>query len=150
MTGEARTVWRLDGHEEAVSCVKFFDHRATRTDLLATGSRDRIVNYWDLRQREPIGSLYCDQRVESLDADERMLVIGTGDRSIHVVDLLQPCSMRLTMESPLLQQTSVVKCLPGTYAFAVGSVYGGCAIHYLDAYAKAYVSFSLIYSLLAY
>lgn len=137
MSGEARTLRRLDGHEEPVSCAKFFDHRATRTDLLVTGSRDRIVNYWDLRQREPIGSLYCNQRVECLDTDERMLVIGTGSREIHIVDLLQQYSIRLTVKSPLLQKTRVVKCLPGTYGFAVGSADGQCAIHYLDANAEA-------------
>ncbi|KAL1962612.1 hypothetical protein VTN77DRAFT_9326 [Rasamsonia byssochlamydoides] len=136
VTGEARAVCRLDGHADDIRTVKFFDHRASRTDLVVTGSWDHTVKYWDLRQKTSIGGLDFNDRVDTLDVDERMLVIGTADRDIHVVDLLQPCKFHLPMASPLTSQTRVVKCLPGVYGFAVGSADGRCAIHYLDSEAE--------------
>ncbi|CAG8176657.1 unnamed protein product [Penicillium salamii] len=100
--------------------------------LLITGSWDKTVKYWDIRQQTPIASLECQERVYSMDVKDKLLVIGTADRYINIVNLDQPTKFYKTMQSPLKWQTRVVSCFADASGFAVGSVEGRCAIQYVE------------------
>lgn len=47
--------------------------------MVASGSWDKTVKYWDTRTATPIASVDVGERVYALDARERLLVIGTAD-----------------------------------------------------------------------
>lgn len=100
--------------------------------LLITGSWDKTVKYWDIRQQTPIASLDCQDRIYTMDVKNKLLVIGTADRYINIVNLDQPTKFYKTMQSPLKWQTRVVSCFADASGFAVGSVEGRCAIQYVE------------------
>lgn len=101
--------------------------------MLVTGSWDKTVKYWDLRQQTPVGSVACQERVYTMDVRGDLLVIGTADRYLDIVNLQQPANFFKTMQSPLKWQTRVVSCFSeGKPGFAVGSIEGRCAIQYID------------------
>ncbi|KAJ5490553.1 hypothetical protein N7453_011378 [Penicillium expansum] len=100
--------------------------------LLITGSWDKTVKYWDLRQSTAIASVECQERVYTMDVKNKLLVIGTADRYINIINLDQPTKFYKTMQSPLKWQTRVVSCFSDASGFAVGSVEGRCAIQYVE------------------
>jgi len=67
-----------------------------------------------------------------MDVRNKLLVIGTADRYINIVDLNSPEKFYKTMQSPLKFQTRVVSCFTDATGFAVGSIEGRCAIQYVE------------------
>lgn len=100
--------------------------------MIATGSWDKTVRYWDLRQSTPVATLTCQERVYTMDIRDKLFVIGTAERHIHIVDLNNPTTFYKTIQSPLKQQTRVVSCVLDSSGFAVASIEGRCAFHYVD------------------
>ena len=119
-------------HDEPIRSTRFFHVQNSHAPLLATGSWDRTVKFWDLRQSTPVGSLDCRERVYSMDVKDNLLVIGTAERHVHIVNLQNPTTFHKTIQSPLKQQTRVVSCLTDASGFAIGSTEGRCAFQYLD------------------
>ena len=99
---------------------------------LVTGSWDKTVKYWDCRQQQAIASLQCQERVYTMDARNSLLVIGTADRYINIVNLASPDKFYKTIQSPLKFQTRIVSCFTDATGFAVGSIEGRCAIQYVE------------------
>lgn len=128
-------------HSDAVKCVRWFN--ANGTDYLATGSWDKTVKMWDLQSANPAASLDCGERVYTMDVHKHMnkhlMVIGTAERQIHMVDLNNPSKIYKTITSPLKWQTRVVSCFTDASGFAVGSIEGRCAIQYVDDKDTSYV-----------
>jgi mRNA export factor len=100
--------------------------------LLVTGSWDKTVKYWDLRQSTPIASVDCQERIYTMDVKNKLLVVGTADRYINIINLDNPTKFYKTMQSPLKFQTRVLSCFTDATGFAVGSVEGRCAIQYIE------------------
>lgn len=100
--------------------------------MLVTGSWDKTVKYWDLRQQTPVATLECQDRIYSMDVRDQMLVIGTADRWINVVNLNNPETFYKKIQSPLKWQTRVVSCFTDGTGYAVGSIEGRCAIQYVE------------------
>jgi mRNA export factor len=119
-------------HNQPIRCVRFFTPPGSGQEMLVTGSWDKTVKYWDLRQQQPVASLECQERVYSLDVKDSLLVIGTADRYINVVNLNDPTKFYKTLQSPLKWQTRVVSCFKDATGFAVGSIEGRCAIQYVE------------------
>lgn len=119
----------------AVKAVRWFNMNGT--EYLATGSWDKTVKFWDLSKQDPLaGTLDCGERVYTMDAhksgNKHLMVIGTAERHIHMVDLNNPSKIYKTITSPLKWQTRVVSCFADASGFAVGSIEGRCAIQYVD------------------
>jgi mRNA export factor len=69
-----------------------------------------------------------------MDATDRICVVGTADRQIHIFDLSNPFGKPRTVESPLKWQTRVISCFPpsvGGEGYAIGSIEGRVGIQYL-------------------
>jgi len=107
-----------------------FDHNGT--PMLATGSWDKTVKYWDLRQQTPAATLQCQDRVYTMDVRDKLLVVGTAERWCNVVNLDNPGTIYKSMQSPLKWQTRVVSCFTDASGFAIGSIEGRCAIQYVE------------------
>ncbi|TPX14441.1 uncharacterized protein E0L32_005405 [Thyridium curvatum] len=117
-------------HDQPVRCVRYFDNSGT--PMVVTGSWDKTVKYWDLRQQQPAATLQCQERVYTMDVRDNLLVIGTADRYINVVNLKEPTKFYKTIQSPLKWQTRVVSCFADSAGFAIGSIEGRCAIQYVE------------------
>lgn len=100
--------------------------------MLVTGSWDKTVKYWDMRQQNPAATVNCQERVYAMDVKNKLLVIGTADRYIDIVNLDQPDKFYKTLQSPLKYQTRVISCFTDAMGFAVGSIEGRCAIQYVE------------------
>ncbi|KAI5310877.1 hypothetical protein KEM55_005095, partial [Ascosphaera atra] len=97
---------QVAAHDAPIRCCEMIAHPGNSTQpLLVTGSWDKTVKYWDLRQSTPIASLECQERVYSLSTRNKLMVIGTADRYINIVNLDQPTKFFKTMQSPLKWQT---------------------------------------------
>ncbi|KAF1811117.1 WD40 repeat-like protein [Eremomyces bilateralis CBS 781.70] len=117
-------------HDQPIRSVKMF--QTNGNNMLVTGSWDKTVKYWDLRQQTPIGSITCQERVYTMDMRNELLVIGTADRYINIVDLNNPMTFQKTLQSPLKFQTRTLACFADASGFAIGSIEGRCAIQYKD------------------
>lgn len=128
----ATTAQQVAAHDQPIRCVRMIDVPGQATPVLVTGSWDKTVKYWDLRQPNPVASVVCQERVYSIDSKNNLLVIGTADRYINIVNLDKPTEFYKTLQSPLKWQTRVVTCFSDSSGFAVGSIEGRCAIQYVE------------------
>lgn len=118
-------------HEMPIKSIRFVNGGPTG-QLVVTGSWDKTLKYWDLRQQQPIGTVQLPDKCYSLDVKDSLLVAGTAERHIAIINLNNPTTIFKTIQSPLKQQTRVVTCFPNAVGFGVGSVEGRCAIQYID------------------
>ncbi len=119
-------------HDQPIRCVKFFDVEGSQQQMVVTGSWDKTVKYWDLRQQQPAATVQCQERVYTMDVKDNLLVVGTADRYINVINLKEPAKFYKTTQSPLKWQTRVVSCFPDAAGFAIGSIEGRCAMQYVE------------------
>lgn len=110
--------------------VRFFE--SSGNQMVVSGSWDKSVKYWDLRSPSPAATLQCQERVYSLDVKNDLMVVGTADRYINIVNLKNPTTFFKTLQSPLKWQTRVVSCFADAAGFAIGSIEGRCAIQYVE------------------
>jgi mRNA export factor len=92
--------------------------------MIVTGSWDKLIKYWDLRQPRPVATLSCRERVYSMDTKEKLLVVATADRWIQIINLDNPTTSYTEIQSPLKWQTEVVYCFPDGTGYAIGSIEG--------------------------
>ncbi|GAD95846.1 nuclear pore complex protein (SonA), putative [Paecilomyces variotii No. 5] len=124
---------QVAAHEAPIRCCQMIPNPGNAASpLLVTGSWDKTVKYWDLRQSTPIASVECQERVYTMDVKNKLLVVGTADRYINIINLDNPTKFYKTMQSPLKWQTRVVSCFTDATGFAVGSIEGRCAIQYVE------------------
>lgn len=126
------TAQQVAAHDQPIRCVRFIDAPGSAQQMLVTGSWDKTVKYWDLRQSAAVATLPCQDRVYTLDVKDKLMVIGTADRYINIVNLSEPTKFYKTLQSPLKWQTRVVSCFPDATGFAIGSIEGRCAIQHVE------------------
>ncbi|KAI1429130.1 Poly(A)+ RNA export protein [Xylaria sp. FL1777] len=123
---------QVAAHDNTVRAARFFELPASNSPMLVTGSWDKTIKYWDLRSQTPVGTVTCQERVYSMDVRNSLLVVGTADRYINVINLQDPLKFYKTLQSPLKWQTRVVSCFTDASGFAIGSIEGRCAIQYVE------------------
>ncbi|OCK93999.1 WD40 repeat-like protein [Cenococcum geophilum 1.58] len=121
---------QVAAHDDTIRCVKMI--QVGGNDMVVTGSWDKKIRYWDLRQQVPVGQIECQERVYTMDTRDQLLVVGTAERHIHTINLASPDRIYKTIPSPLKWQTRVVSCFTDATGFAVGSIEGRCAIQYVE------------------
>ncbi|KAF7316996.1 Poly(A)+ RNA export protein [Mycena chlorophos] len=125
-TGQATQVAQ---HDAPIKVVKWVDAQG---GILATGSWDKTIKYWDLRSSQAVATVSLPERCYSMDIQYPLMVVGTAERHIQIYNLNSPTTVYKSMQSPLKWQTRVVSCFtasPANQGFAVGSVEGRVAIH---------------------
>ncbi|GAP84625.1 hypothetical protein SAMD00023353_1101570 [Rosellinia necatrix] len=123
---------QVAAHDSPVKAARFFELPNSNGPMLVTGSWDKTIKYWDLRTQNPVGTVTCQDRVYTMDVRNSLLVVGTADRYINVINLQDPLKFYKTLQSPLKWQTRVVSCFTDASGFAVGSIEGRCAIQYVE------------------
>ena len=117
-------------HDGPIRCVQCCD--VNGQNILVTGGWDKKIKYWDLRSSTPAASLDTQDRVYAMDSRDKLLVVGTAERWINVVNLSEPQKWYKSIQSPLKWQTRTVSCFADSTGFAVGSIEGRCAIQYVE------------------
>jgi len=121
---------QVAAHDAPVSCVRWIE--APSGGVIATGSWDKTVKYWDTKSSTPVASLDLPERCYVMDVAYPLLVVGTAERHILIVNLTQPTTIFKQMTSPLKWQTRAIACFPAANGFAVGSIEGRVAIQYIE------------------
>ena len=73
----------LDGHTDAVFAVAFSPNSLT----LASGSRDKTVQFWNVRDGKPLSNLRDEFESLAVSPDGSTVAAGTGDNSIKLWDV---------------------------------------------------------------
>ena len=126
------TAQQVAAHDAPIRVVRFIEAPGSSQPMLVTGSWDKTVKYWDLRQSTAVATINCQERVYTLDVRDKLMVIGTADRYVNIVNLNDPTKLYKTLQSPLKWQTRVVSCFSDSSGYAVGSIEGRCAIQYVE------------------
>ncbi|RYO76472.1 hypothetical protein DL766_007854 [Monosporascus sp. MC13-8B] len=122
----------VGSHEAPIRGVRFVEVPGSNAPIIATGSWDKTVKFWDMRQPTPLAALACGERVYSMDAKAQLLVVATAERHVHLVDLRSPTTFLRTTESPLRHQTRAATVFPDGKGWGLASIEGRCAIVALD------------------
>jgi len=118
-------------HDNAIKCVEF--HAATQQ--VFTGSWDRSVCAWDMRQgnRSPTSSFRLGAKVFCMDTGrQHRIVVGGSDRCIHIFDARNTQLPVQRYESSLKNQLRAVKVGVDQRTIASASVEARVAIEYFD------------------
>uniref|UniRef100_A0A7R9XVW1 Anaphase-promoting complex subunit 4 WD40 domain-containing protein n=1 Tax=Prasinoderma coloniale TaxID=156133 RepID=A0A7R9XVW1_9VIRI len=100
--------------------------------LLATGSWDKTVKYWDTRSPTPAHTQQLPERCYAMDVRQSLMVVATAERHICIINLKTPQQIYKTIQSPLKYQTRCVSCFPDQTGFLVGSIEGRVAVHHVE------------------
>ncbi|PSR83501.1 WD40-repeat-containing domain protein [Coniella lustricola] len=126
--GNIQVVAQHDKPIRSIRCVEI-----NGQSVLVTGSWDKKIRFWDLRQSTPVVEKEAPERVYSMDARDNMLVIATAERYVNVMDMRNPSADYYKKhQSPLKWQTRVVSCFADASGYAIGSIEGRCAIQYVE------------------
>ncbi|KAI1769197.1 WD40 repeat-like protein [Hypoxylon sp. FL1150] len=128
-TGQTDT---LGSHAKPVRCVRFVDVPGSGAPVVASGSWDRTVKYWDLRQRDPVATVACRERVYAMDAAASLLVVGTAAQHVHLIDLRKPDVFLRSVDTPFKSQTRSVAAFPDGKGWGTASIEGRCGISVVD------------------
>ncbi|KAI8326501.1 WD40 repeat-like protein [Martensiomyces pterosporus] len=118
-------------HDDAIRCIKFIEAENS-SPIIATGSWDKTLKYWDLRQQSPLAVVNLPERVYAMDCNHPLMVVATADRKLVVFDVNNPTTPFKTIDSMLKWQTRTVSCFTKKDGFAVGSIEGRVGVQYID------------------
>ncbi len=132
----------FDAHAAPIRAVRFVDIPASAAPILATGSWDKTVRYWDLRQTaQPVCALNLPERVYSMDAAGHLLAISTADHTkVHLVNLKQnPAVIAAEAPSKLHYQSRFISVSGDGRHWGVGGIEGRCSVASTDQQEGKYV-----------
>eukprot|EP00923_Selenidium_pygospionis_P005906 GHVN01010178.1.p1 GENE.GHVN01010178.1~~GHVN01010178.1.p1 ORF type:complete len:355 (+),score=34.16 GHVN01010178.1:4183-5247(+) len=101
-------------------------------NMVVSGSWDKTIKFWDLRQTAPAFSLEVPAKVWCMDIRWPMVVTTVG-KKVHVYNMMQPSPTPVkTLELPLLWQPRVVKIFPNLTGFGAACLGGRVALMHLE------------------
>ncbi|KAF8980646.1 hypothetical protein BGZ46_003917 [Entomortierella lignicola] len=116
-------------HDAPIKEVRWVDGPSP---ILATGSWDKSIKYWDTRQPTPISTITLPERLYTMDSVFPLLVAGTADRHVLIYNLNNPTTPFKSLTSPLKWQTRTISCFNNGAGYGIGSIEGRVAIQYVE------------------
>lgn len=91
-------------HDEPIQCIQFLE----QGNVVATGSWDKTIKYWDLRSPQPVGTVQLPERCYAMDAKGPLMVVGTAEKHVCIFDLNNPTVMfKVSIEQRKIPQGDV-------------------------------------------
>lgn len=128
-----------DAHAKPIRACRFVNAPATQgSPVVATGSWDGAVRYWDLRQQPlaPSATISVGERVYAMDAVGPTLAVATADSKLSFFDLRSvggggngPVTKpAYTRNSPLQRQNTCLALSAKASHVAIGAIDGRMAV----------------------
>ncbi|XP_053669133.1 mitotic checkpoint protein BUB3 [Anopheles marshallii] len=119
----------LGSHNAGVKCVEY----SAKLNAILTGSWDRTVKLWDVREKECVGTYeQSNGKVYSMSSIDEKLVVATSERKVLIWDLRKMDNYIERRESSLKYQTRAVRCFPNKEGYVMSSIEGRVAVEYFD------------------
>lgn len=119
----------LGSHNAGVKCVE----SCKMLNAILTGSWDKSVKLWDLREKECVGTYeQSNGKVYSMSCIDEKLVVATSERKVLIWDLRNMVNYLERRESSLKYQTRSVRCFPNKEGYVMSSIEGRVAVEYFD------------------
>ncbi|CAG8447329.1 5390_t:CDS:2 [Acaulospora morrowiae] len=119
---------QIAAHDQPIRCIKYVD----QVNLVATGSWDKTLKYWDTRSQSPALTVNLPERCYAMDVIYPLLVVGTAERNVQIYNLVNPNTPFKTSSSPLKWQTRCISCFTSGNGYAIGSIEGRVGIQYVE------------------
>lgn len=119
-----------NAHDLPIKCMRWMS--IPTAQALVTASWDKTLKYWDLRSPQPIGVVSLPERCYTMDLVNDLLVVGTAERHICIINLNNPMQIYKTLVSPLKWQTRVIRCYHNASGFAIGSIEGRVGLQWIE------------------
>lgn len=121
-------------HDAPIRDVRFVDIPSAAAPIIASGSWDKTVKYWDIRNTgQPLATLQCPERVYAMDTGGRLLAVSTADGQVLLVDLhTNPAAPMRIDKNQLKHQTRGFAVAPSGKYWATGSIEGRAAVAAVD------------------
>jgi mRNA export factor len=117
---------QVGAHDAPIKCIRWIE--SPGGGILATGSWDKsvrvrdtckrlghfrtliILQYWDLKSSIPVASVQTQERVYCMDVRYPLLVVGTAERHVQIINLNQPTLIHKARSHPMLKTCSYIQC----------------------------------------
>ncbi|MCO5578115.1 hypothetical protein L7F22_031953 [Adiantum nelumboides] len=116
--GQAVTVGM---HEAPIKAIEWI----SEMNLLVTGSWDKTLKYWDLRQSNPVHTQMLPDKCYAISVRHPLMVVATAERHVVIFNLASP-------QSPLKYQTRCVATFPDRQGYLIGSIEGRVAVQHIE------------------
>jgi mRNA export factor len=120
--------FQIGTHDQPVKGVGYI----RSSNLVVSGGWDSKLKFWDQRQQQPVGVFDLPERVYDLDVHENLLVVATAGRHIIEYDCSGQPREHSRVTALHKYQSRCISCFPDSKGFAVGSIEGRVAVHYLE------------------
>ncbi|NWH64736.1 RAEL1 factor, partial [Geococcyx californianus] len=121
-------------HDAPVKTIHWI--KAPNYSCVMTGSWDKTLKFWDTRSPAPMMTLQLPERCYCADVVHPMAAVATAERGLIVYQLENQPSEFRRIESPLKHQHRCVAIFKDKVnkptGFALGSIEGRVAIHYIN------------------
>ena len=125
-------VRQVGEHQGGISAVKW----STQLNTLATASWDQTIKYWDLRKRDPAGTLNLPGKALAMDLERKILVTAVakapGEQEIDIVDLSAPTKIRKRDNPQLKRYIKAVTIFPDVQAYVIAGLEGRVSVTYFS------------------
>lgn len=84
-------------HDQPVKTINCLEDQ----NLLLTGSWDKKIKYWDIRQSKEVATIDMPERVYSVSVKDNICVIATAGKHVLVYDLVKlqtPLQVRMNLK----------------------------------------------------
>lgn len=126
LSGAQPTVF--SGHEAPIKELAW----VPQMNLLVSGSWDKTLRYWDIRQPQPVHVQQLPERCYALSLCYPLMVVGTADRNVIIFNLQNPQAEFKRITSPLKLQTRCLAAFPDQQGFLIGSIEGRVGVHHVE------------------
>lgn len=123
---------QVAAHDQPITCCGYA--KGSGYECVVTGSLDKTLKLWDMRQSQPAKVFNCPERVYGMDLLMPIMVAFTADRKLLAYRMDNSPSEWQSFDTQLKQQLrciSIFKNKSGQepFGFAYGSIEGRVAIH---------------------
>ncbi|KNC49531.1 RNA export 1 [Thecamonas trahens ATCC 50062] len=115
-------------HSAPVKEVAYSDE----LNCVLSASWDSTLKAWDLRSSAPAFDLALPQRAFTMDATFPLVAVGCAERQVVLYDIRKLGVPYKHFHSPLKYQTRKLAVFPDATGFAISSIEGRVAIHYVE------------------